>query len=49
MAVSAAAQRLEEVGHSGNLAPAASALIVLETEMLSALPFFMSLQQPAAQ
>jgi PAS domain S-box-containing protein len=49
MAVSAAAQRLEEVGYSGNLAPAASALIVLETEMMSALPFFTSLQQPAAQ
>jgi HPt (histidine-containing phosphotransfer) domain-containing protein len=49
MAVSAAAQRLEEVGHSGNLAPAASALVVLETEMMSALPFFTSLQQPAAQ
>jgi CheY-like chemotaxis protein/HPt (histidine-containing phosphotransfer) domain-containing protein len=49
VAVSAAAQRLEEVGHSGNLAPAASAFIVLETEMMSALPFFTSLQQHAAQ
>jgi HPt (histidine-containing phosphotransfer) domain-containing protein len=49
VALSAAAQRLEEVGHSGNLAPAASACIVLETEMMSALPFLMSLQQHAAQ
>jgi CheY-like chemotaxis protein/HPt (histidine-containing phosphotransfer) domain-containing protein len=49
VAVSAAAQRLEEVGYSGNLAPASSAFIVLETEMTSALPFLTSLQQHTVQ
>ena len=43
VALSAAAQRLEEVGCSGNLAPAASAFIVLETEMMYVLPFLTSL------
>ena len=49
VAVSAAAQRLEEVGCSGDLAPAASALSVLEAEMLHVLPFLTSLQPQSTQ
>jgi CheY-like chemotaxis protein/HPt (histidine-containing phosphotransfer) domain-containing protein len=49
MAVSAAAQRLEEVGRSGDLASAASALSTLETAVLSVLPFLTSLQPQATQ